>query len=240
MPFMPQATPAAGMPNPSLFGAQGAAMMMPQQTGMTGSLGVVQPGLQVPPSSMNPGMAPLLNQQGVMPQAQMFYQQGLMQGGSQLPYQQGIAQTVSTQALPQGMQMQYNPQQTGVPMHHQRGVIPPEINQQGITQPQAPLIAETTSQQGGVANISETGPPAVNLNTFPGQIPTTDEDINIAEEIEQDSVAKTTPISVARRLRNRKRSEDIRSYVLGPLEDQFDALMEEVRDTDPDDHLRKV
>lgn len=263
MPYLPQGTPAAAMGNPALYGAQGVPMMMPQQTGLAGMTGPLQPGLQVPPTSMHPGMAPLLHQQGVMPQQGMFYQQGLVQGGPNLPYQQGIAQTVSTQAVPQylqatsqGVPMQYPPQLGGAlpqtPLTHtqiqpqQQGVVPQATSQPGvIMQPQAPPISSEVPNQ--VADElqaeNEMEPPAINLDTFPGQIPSTDDpDKNIVKDskLEQDSVVETTPIPTPRRTSSRKRSEDIRSYVLGPLEDQFDALMEEVRDTDPDDHLQKV
>ena len=41
-------------------------------------------------------------------------------------------------------------------------------------------------------------------------------------------------------LRQKRRSEDVRALVLGPLEDQFDSLMDQVRDADPTAVLKKV
>ena len=42
------------------------------------------------------------------------------------------------------------------------------------------------------------------------------------------------------RLGNKRRSEDVRALVLGPLEEQFDSLMDQVRDANPTAVLKKV
>ena len=42
------------------------------------------------------------------------------------------------------------------------------------------------------------------------------------------------------RMSSKKRSEDVRALVLGPLEEQFDSLMDQVRDANPSEVLKKV
>ena len=213
-------------------------------------------------SQMMPG-------QGVMPNPQAMQQMGQLSGqgfapnaalpAQQVVYRQEIAhpQTQSplmSTSVAASQQMMYG---QGV---SQASAAPPPLPQ---TQPpvMSTSIASSqpiTSYGQGVSQdpapppLPQTAPPIMyssevtDKTTFsPSQILPGEEESSSSAAAEKASLGSTTTgtgtkVTPARMLSHKRRSEDVRALVLGPLEEQFDSLMDQVRDADPTAVLKKV
>ena len=227
----------------------GGAMLNQQAAFMTTPMapptGVAAPQPQqqvVMQTSAGPVVVPAASVAQMMPAGQapapMQQQQNLM--GGQLPgqgfapnavvYGQGIVQP---QTQPPLMSTSVA---TSQPVVYGQGVsqapAPPSLPQS-----QPPVMATTSiasnqpmTYRQGVSQDTEAPPPP------PQTAPPTA--VMLSSSDETGTGTKVTP---ARTLsQQKKRSEDVRALVLGPLEEQFDSLMDQVRDADPTAVLKKV
>ena len=167
--------------------------------------------------------------------------------GAQL---QGVVPTSQVQIPGQGFA------QTTVPPTGQRQQL--EVYGQGIPQPQPPLpsISTATSQPmvygQGISQappqphpLPPTQPPIMSTCVAPDNATTVPSEpvSSSAEQAVSDKTGrsgKVQSVFTPARMSNKKRSEDVRALVLGPLEEQFDSLMDQVREADPEAVLKKV
>ena len=197
---------------PVLVPAASVAQMMPAGQG-------VMPNPQAPPPMQQQQnlMGGQLPGQGFAPNA-VVYGQGMAQPQTQPPLMSTSAATSQPVVYGQGVS---------------QALAPPPLPQ---SQPPAMATTSIASNQPithgqGVSQDAEA--PPLPPPTAP---PTTA--VGMSSSNETGTGTKITP---ARTLsQQKKRSEDVRALVLGPLEEQFDSLMDQVRDADPTAVLKKV
>jgi hypothetical protein len=200
-----------------------AAQMMPGQGIMPNPQAPMQPQQmgQLPGQGFAPNAATL----PVPGQQQAVYGQGIVQPQTQPPlmstsvatsqpvmYGQGISQDPPPPPLPQS--------QPPITATTSIASNEPMTYGQGVSQDQAP------------PPLPQTAPPPAILSSL------NETASNPSQESTTGTGTKVTPARILSQ--QKKRSEDVRALVLGPLEDQFDSLMDQVRDADPTAVLKKV
>ena len=109
--------------------------------------------------------------------------------------------------------------------------VPVQSYSQGVppTQPQPPQPPLTSTSISDRVTLPD-GPNSQDTSNSSGQ----------SQGSSGQTKGNSTPVVTPSKVNHRKRSEDVRTYVLGPLEEQFDTLMDQVRDADPTTVLKKV
>ena len=220
----------------------GVASQPQQQIMMQTSAGPVL----VPAASMSQ----MMHGQGIMPNPQGMQQlpgQGFVPNMQvqQMVYGQGIAQPqthaplMSTSAA------------TSQPVMYGRGVsqVPPLPQTQpptSIASSQPMEYEQGVSQDPPPPPLPQTQPPVMSTSeatdkiTYnPSEVLSSEQEITERAPLGSTTTGTGTKVTPAR-VSHKKRSEDVRALVLGPLEDQFDSLMDQVRDADPTAVLKKV
>ena len=229
------------MPTNVMVPGVGGAMMNQQAAFMTTPMAVAPPTGVVPQPQqimMQTSAGQVLVPAASMPQMMPNPQGTAMMSQGQLPGQ-GFAPNAS---LPTQQQQQM-------------------VYGQGISQPQTqpPLMSTTVATEQpvmygqGVSRaplpppLPQTQPPVMSISAAMDKTPhSPSEDLSnkaqdSSEKAPLNSTTTSTGVAVTpARMSHKRRLEDVRTLVLGPLEEQFDSLMDQVRDADPTAVLKKV
>ena len=203
----------------------------------------------------NPQAMQQLSGQGFAPNAQLQqivygHQPPTQTPGQTMMYGQGVSQAPPLpQTQPPVMSTSIT---TSQPMVYGQGVsqappLPqtqPPVMSTSITSNQPMVYGQGVSQDPPPPPLPQTQPPVLltsdtadksTLN--PSEVLSSEQESSSSERAPTTGTGtKVTPA----RMSYKRRSEDVRALVLGPLEEQFDSLMDQVRDADPTAVLKKV
>lgn len=209
---------STGLPQQVMVQTSGGQVLVPT----SGSMPQTMHGQGVMP---NPHTVPM------MPQGQVTQHSNISMHGqgfapnSTLPTQQ--QQVVYRQGFPQT----------------QPALAPPRMstsvtaNSASATLQRHPDNSNTLTTGAGVQDtVSGCGDVSITVSSCPDVGDTS----KSSRETHQTRGGNTGSVVTPARIGSKKRSEDVRAFVLGPLEEQFDSLMDQVRDANPSEVLKRV